>query len=298
MLNPNWDAAQFMTFCRSMDTPTLPRPCLNLISNLLFPSGCDHPIDVSENSHYKYAKELRELLPAESQKGNLTFADVESAFLRLALAYTRRTARLQVYGNRMFRYVLATSIFRTKGLPEYLFASINSDGDEISTWNDGTVFDLIAEQDNADSPGEGLLLRTQTTSTEVLALPLSVEVLKWEDATVQTCHFLLMKLFGLPNTLEQGSTVCLAGMKNASWLNGAEGTLGEIHASGRYYVDLHFPQSVVDKAIANDRTSRPRVLISPDNLIRWPGASDRFSLRRIQANADRQSGAQVMHAFA
>lgn len=294
---PRWDAMNFITFCRNMETPVLPPPCLSNISTIFFPDGPNHLIDLSENSDYKYAQELRELLPAESRKGNLTFEDVESAFFRLALAYARRTARLQAYGNRMFRYVLAREVFRAKALPEHLFASINADAAEVNAWNDGAVFELIDEQDCVESPGEGLLLRTKTTSAEVLAEPLTFEVLNWEESTTQTCHFLLMKLFGLPNTLEVGNSVCLSGMKGAAWLNGAEGTLGELHPNGRFYVDLLFPQSVVDKAIALDKNRRPRVLISPDNLLRWPGPSDKFSLRRIQANADRQPGAQVIPPY-
>jgi hypothetical protein len=292
--DPCWNAFDFMALCLSTDIPTLPQPCLRLISIYFFPNGRDHPIDVSESSIYTHAQELRELLPTECQKGNLTFEDVESAFLRLAIAYARRTARLQAYGNRMFRHVLAREVFGTTAFPEHLFDSANADLVHMHAWKDGPVFDLVDEQDCVESPGEGLLLRTQTTTAEVLAQPLSPEVLIWEDSTFQMCHFLLMKLFGLPNILEEGATVCLTGLKNAAWLNGAEGTLGELHVNGRYYVDLHFPQSIVDKAIALDRNGRPRVLIPRGNLIRWPGVSDRFSLRRIQANADRQPGAQVI----
>ena len=114
MLEPNWEAFNFISYCRSTDFPALPPPFLRTISILFFPNGCDHPIDVSEHSNFKYAQELRELLPKESQKGNLTREDVESAFLRLALNYARRTTRLQLYGNRMFRTVLAHHIFRTR----------------------------------------------------------------------------------------------------------------------------------------------------------------------------------------
>jgi hypothetical protein len=297
MVNPDWDAMTFMTLCRSLDIPTLPPPIYSLISDTFFPNGCDRPIDVSENSKYKYAQELRELLPTECQKGNLTFDDVESAFLRLALAYARRTTRLQLYGNRMFRYVLGERVFRTKGLPEHLFESAHSDLAAIESWKDGDVFDLVDEQDCTESPGEGLLLRTATTSPEVLAQPLSPEVLIWEESTTQTCHFLLMQLFDLPNVLDVGATVCLQGLKGAAWLNGAEGTLGERHPNGRYYVDLNFPISAVKMAIANDKSgrSRPeRVLISRDNLTRWPGASDRFSLRRIQEKAAWHPETQVV----
>ena len=298
MLNPNWDDMSFMRLCRSMDIPTLPRECYSIISDLFFPNGSDRPIDVSENSTYKYAQELRELLPKECQKGNLTFDDVESAFLRLALAYARRTTRLQLYGNRMFRYVLTNRVFRTKAMPEHLFASSKSDFVEVETWNDGPVFGLVDEQDCTESPGEGLLLRTATTSPEVLAQPLSPEVLIWEDATSQLCHFLLMKLFETSNFLVEGATVCFEGLKGAAWLNGAEGTLGKLHPeNGRYYVDVNFPPSAVKMAIAKalPGSSRPeRVLIPRDNLMRWPGASDTFSLRMIQDRAAWDPEAQVV----
>jgi hypothetical protein len=114
MVDPNWEAFNFISYCRSTDFPALPPPFLRMISILFFPDGCDHPIDVSEHSNFEYAQELRELLPTESQKGNLTREDIESAFLRLALNYARRTTRLQLYGNRMFRTVLAHQIFRTR----------------------------------------------------------------------------------------------------------------------------------------------------------------------------------------
>ena len=103
-------------------------------------------------------------------------------------------------------------------------ASSDNDQEEILTWKDGAVFDLIAEEDSVEGPGDGLLLRTATTSAEVLAQPMSPEVLKWEDSTYQLCHFLLMILLGLPlDGAGPPHTVCLQNLKSAGWLNGAEG---------------------------------------------------------------------------
>jgi hypothetical protein len=103
-------------------------------------------------------------------------------------------------------------------------ASSDNDQEEILTWEDGAGFDLITEQDSVEGPGDGLLLRTATTSAEVLAQPMSPEVLKWEDSTYQLCHFLLMILLGLPlDGAGPPHTVCLQNLKSAGWLNGAEG---------------------------------------------------------------------------
>jgi hypothetical protein len=98
--------------------------------------------------------------------------------------------------------------------------------------------------------------------------------------------------------LDEGATVCFYGLKGAAWLNGAEGTLGKLHPEkGRYYVDVNFPPSAVKMAIekALPGSSKPeRVLIPPENLMPWPGASDKFSLRMIQDRAAWDTEAQVV----
>ena len=124
---PNWNAANFIEFCsRSSASISLPFQCTDLIESLLFRNGRGQPLDVSEKSEFKYAPELRELLPAESQKGHLTFADVENAFLRLALSYVKRTTRLQNYGNMMFRNILGFQVFGAKALPLHLTAAVRA----------------------------------------------------------------------------------------------------------------------------------------------------------------------------
>jgi len=295
-MHPNWDYMEFIACCSSTSDAISPPPELsNAIAALFFPNGRAAALDISEKSAFKYAQELRELLPAESQKGHLTFQDVESAFLRLTLSYTRRTSRLQSYGNRMFRQILAHRVICTQALPEHLFASNSTDAEEVDRWNVG--FDLVQEQDNVESPAEGLLLRTATTCAEVLAQPLTPDVLQWEDKTTQLCHFLLHKLFGLPNVVQPGCRVCLTGLKS-EWLNGAEGTVEERQPNGRYFVRLLLPQSAVEQAIRNSGSARVQIL--PDNMMRYASETDTFSLRRLQDAAERlgQPGAQVMLDFA
>jgi hypothetical protein len=130
-------------------------------------------------------------------------------------------------------------------------------------------------------------MRTATTTPDVLAQPISPEVLRWEDKTTQLCHCLLRKLFGSPKPLVQGSRVIIHGMKT-EWLNGAEGILGTLHPNGRHYVHLLLPQSAVAQVAGGT------VPIPLDNLMWIPGATDVVTVRRLQQAAGGGSkGAQV-----
>jgi hypothetical protein len=187
----------------------------------------------------------------------------------------------------MFRYTLSFLVFGAKMLPEHLIETVAVE--DLNGWNLGE--DLVIEQQQLyDSLEEGLLLRTATTTSEVLSQPVNVDVLKWEDSTTQLCHFLLHKLFGLPNTLQKGNEVFLIGLKN-KWLNGAEGTVGDQHPNGRYYVHLRLPKAAVEQASAN--TGSAVVIIHPDNMYRIAGDADRFSIRRLLSAAESQPGARV-----
>ena len=257
-MNPDWNA--LLPFCSLRVALELPPELGTAITESFFPNDLDL-LDVSQKSEFKYApnsfhslhqyntwtryaQELRELMPSECQKGFLTHNDVHLAFMKLGVSYIRRTPRLQSYGNRMFRYLLTHHLFRTATLPAYLqdlVASSQSDAAEVAHWS--AVEELLQEQDDVASPGEGVLLRTATTTAEVLAQPLGSDVLtslKWEDKTLQLCHCLLLKLFGR-KPLAQGSRVAIHGMKT-EWLNGAEGTLGDLHPNGRYWVHLDPPK--------------------------------------------------------
>lgn len=293
ILDPQWDELGFLEFCRNSDAPiSLPRMFSTIISQLFFPDGPQKHLNVSEQSDFKYAQELRDLLPKECSKGHLTFTDVENAFLRLALSYANRTERLQSAGNKMLRYLLAHQVFRTKALPPHLFASSSSDEQAYQLFVSKGCDELADEQDTIENPGEGLLLRTATTSPEVLAHPPCPHVVTWEDETAQLCHYLLHQLFDLPNTIAPGSTVVLVNMKSA-WLDGAEGTLGDLdYATGRWWVHLLRPQSAVKQATAVHK--RPMVQILPTNLKRWPGDTDRVSLRKLQDDAVGRPRKQVM----
>lgn len=83
----------------------------------------------------------------------------------------------------------------------------------------------------------------------------------------------------------------ILGMKSAAWLNGAQGTLGDLQSNGRYLVHLNFPQSAVSQAVA--KNGNISILVFPTNLIRWPGAADRFSLRKLQDAAAWKPEAQA-----
>jgi hypothetical protein len=235
-------------------------------------------------------------MPQECRKGHLTFADVESLFLRLALSYARRTARLQRFGNKLLRHVLVTGVFGAVAFPTHVFEHVGLDADAVRSWKQLEGKDLVQEQDLEGSPGEDMLLRTVTTCPEVLAQPLSADVLTWDEQTTQLCHFLLCHLFDLPHEFEMGSSVMLTGMKN-EWLNGAEGTVGETDYSKtppRFWVHLNLPQSTVQRVAANNKTTGlPSLLVLQDNIMRWPGAADRFTLRMLQDKAVWNSGAKV-----
>lgn len=293
LLSPEWERLGFLEFCRNSDAAiTLPPLFSDLVSKLFFPDGRHKHLDVSEKSHFKYAQELRDLLPKECVKGHLTFADVENAFLCLALSYANRTERLQRAGNRMLRVFLAHRVFGVKALPQHLFASSASDQQAVHLFARDGCEELMLEQDIIESPGEGVLLRTATTSPEVLAQPPCPHVVTWEDQTTQLCHYLLHQLFHLPDVLAPGITVVLLNMKSA-WLDGAEGTLGDLdYATGRWWVHVLRPQSAVNQAIALH--NRPMVQILPSNLRRWPGDTDRVSLRKLQDDAVGRPEKQVM----
>ena len=235
-------------------------------------------------------------MPQECRKGHLTFADVESLFLRLALSYARRTARLQRFGNKLLRHVLVKGVFGAVAFPTHVFEHVALDADAVRCWMQLEGKDLVQEQDLEGSPGENMLLRTVTTCPEVLAQPLSADVLTWDEQTTQLCHFLLCRLFDLPQELEMGSSVMLTGMKT-DWLNGAEGTVGERDfSSGRFWVHLNLPQSTMQRVAANNKsTGTPSLLVNACNIMRWPGAADRFTLRMLQDKAVWNSGAKVSY---
>lgn len=285
-MDPDW--GPWLTHFSLDVTYPVPQQLSHIIATVFFSNGLQQ-LDVSEKSKFKYAQELRELLPSQfCQKGYLTPEDVIEAFMRLALSYARRTSRLQSYGNRVFRHLLAHRMFRATTLPAHLQDVITSsvtDAAEVKHW--GAMEELMREQDDVPSPGEGVLMRTATTTSDVLAQPISPEVLRWEDKTTQLCHCLLRKLFGSPKPLVQGSRVIIHGMKT-EWLNGAEGILGTLHPNGRHYVHLLLPQSAVAQVAGGT------VPIPLDNLMWIPGATDVVTVSRLQRAAGGGSkGAQV-----
>jgi hypothetical protein len=259
------------------------------VQELFFPEGQDSVLDVSSSSKFEYAQELRELLPKESEKDFLMFDEVEAAFLRLELTYIQRTSSLQRFGNALFREQLAFAWFRTRALPAYLMASSKADTNFIESFaaNDDAV-KLKQNEDEAASPDDGRLLRTKTTTPEVLSRSPPPELLIWDDKTSQLVRWLLHGLFNPSDDLPRvGQRVCILEM-SSEFLNGAEGYFegfhpDRVHFPDRIQVRLVFPTSVVNKVQSEKNTTI--VTIPCNKVVRFPDSSDVISMRRLREAA-------------
>jgi len=257
------------------------------IQELFFPEGQDSVLDVSSSSKFEYAAELRELLPKESEKDFLMFDEVVAAFLRLELSYIQRTSTLQRYANAFFRYQLAFEWIRTRALPPWLMMNSKVDVSIMKGFAalaEGAV-KLRQDEDEAPIPEQGCLLRTKTTTPEVLSRTPVHELVTWEDKTTQLVRWLLHRLFhpsDAPPSL--GQRVCILEM-SAEFLNGAEGYFEGWHpsVSDRIQVRLVFPAAVVSKVQSEKNTTL--VTIPYDRVIRYPDSSDVVSVRRLRALA-------------
>jgi hypothetical protein len=275
-------------FCpyRFKDTPPLelPSDVVASILELFFPDGRDSILNVGPTSTFQYAQELRELLPRESEKEFLMFDEVADAFLRLMNSYIQRTASLQSFGNMLFRQHLFLW-FGIKVLPSWLIKICNADVSSLTALPN-TAEKLTTSEDDVPSPGEGLLLRTTSTTADTFSQSPLTSILRWDDETTQLVHFLLHRLFHPDQSAElrKGQRVCIHGM-SSGFLNGAEGYYEGQSASqpGRVEVRLVLPSAVVQKVQADNNTTT--VLIPEGKILRYPDANDVTSSRRLQLAA-------------
>jgi hypothetical protein len=267
--------------CRNCPALTLPADITSSIQELFFPEGRESILDVSATSTFKYADELRELLPLESEKQFLMFDEVEHAFHRLMMTYIHRTFTLQKYGNALFRVALL-NYFRMPYLPSWLMSKSDADLEVCGT-SPSLAHLLVQTEDETPSPGDGLLLRTKSTTAEAFSRAPHNDVLRWDESTEQLVRFILLRLFHPDADAEvlPGHRVCIFGM-SAAFLNGAEGYYERRSPSqpGRVEVRLVSPAAVVHKVQSEKDTS---VIMIPENkIMRYPDLNDVVSFRRLR----------------
>jgi hypothetical protein len=268
--------------CRNCPVLALPPSISSSIQELFFPEGRESILDVSATSTFKYADELRELLPLESEKQFLMFDEVEHAFHRLMMSYIHRTFTLQKYGNALFRVHLL-NYFRMPRLPSWLMS--NSEADLQVCGASPSLAQLLTQTEvETPSPGDGLLLRTQSTTAEAFSRAPDNDVLRWDDSTEQLVRFILFKLFhpDAPHSkVLPGHRVCIHGM-SAAFLNGAEGYYERLSPSqpGRVEVRLVSPAAVVHKVQSEKNTIV--VIIPEEKIMRYPDLNDVVSFRRLR----------------
>jgi hypothetical protein len=170
-------------------------------------------------------------------------------------------------------------------LPTWLASTNAADIKLLSSFPDAAEQLAYSENITASS-SEDALLRTKSTTTEVLSQAPLREILLWDDETHQLINFLLHRVFHPEDAAEMrpGRRVCVYGMASA-FLNGAEGYYEARSSSmpGRVEIRLVFPASVVQKVQRENNTT---IVIIPENkIVRYPDIRDVVSVGRLRQSA-------------